>query len=352
MTTILLIEDDADLSNIVERILKLSHYNVVKSNNGSEALEILNLPSFKCGLILCDVTLLEIDGYALLQATRNIQAHKNTPFIFISGKVGQADIRKGMNLGADDYLGKPFSADDLLSTVSSRLEKAKTARDNWENLLEFESLIRDNSGLHEENEQKYFRRKILQKKDILFSEGDPAINIYYVVKGQLRISVVNDFGKEFISNIFSKGDFLAYNGLFHSTCHDGTAVANERSEVLVFRKEDFITLLTASKNVCGLFTKFLCTLLVETECRLPKMVYDSARRRVADAILMIQKKHKDEKVSCNSFPITRDVISAISGVTPETTSRNLSDFRGEKLIDFARGEMIVLDTKGLAEVKN
>ena len=122
MEKILLIEDEKTIRASVAEILSFYNYEVVVAENGKEGFE-------KCGqenpdLIICDVMMPEMDGYQLLEELKKDESF-NTPFIFLTAKVQSDDIRKGMNLGADDYVFKPFKSIDLINTVKVRLEKQK-----------------------------------------------------------------------------------------------------------------------------------------------------------------------------------------------------------------------------------
>jgi CheY-like chemotaxis protein len=121
MKTILIIEDDIVLRETTAEILELENYKVVTASNGKRGAEQarIMLPD----LILCDIMMPEMDGYELLDILSKDDKTKRIPFIFMSAKTEVKDVRKGMDLGADDYLTKPVSEELLLSAISSRLAK-------------------------------------------------------------------------------------------------------------------------------------------------------------------------------------------------------------------------------------
>ena len=121
MKTILLIEDNDDIRSNMAEILELANYKVIIAANGTQGLEIAieNKPD----LIICDIVMPLFDGYGVLHAIHHHDVLKNTPFIFLTAKTERADFRKGMELGADDYMTKPFTAADLLNAVESRIRK-------------------------------------------------------------------------------------------------------------------------------------------------------------------------------------------------------------------------------------
>src|SRR5690242_9575831 len=105
MTRILIIEDDADVRNNLAEALRLHHYQPLMAASGSKGIETAKreLPD----LILCDVTMPDLDGHAVLNTLRNEAKTARIPFVFLTGKGARSDIRAGMDRGADDYLVKP-----------------------------------------------------------------------------------------------------------------------------------------------------------------------------------------------------------------------------------------------------
>jgi two-component system sensor histidine kinase/response regulator len=121
MTTILVIEDVRTVREEIAQLLELEGYETLAAANGIEGIEMArhHLPD----VILCDVTMPDLDGYGAIEAIRREKALATTPFIFLTGRADRSDMRHGMNLGADDYITKPFTADELLTAISTRLEK-------------------------------------------------------------------------------------------------------------------------------------------------------------------------------------------------------------------------------------
>src|SRR4026208_1208342 len=126
MKKILLIEDNDNIRNTTSEILELSNYTVIVAENGKIGVEkaIEHTPD----LIICDIMMPVLDGYGVLHAVHKNEAIKNTPFIFLTAKTERGDFRKGMELGADDYITKPFNGTELLNAVDSRLKKLDLLR--------------------------------------------------------------------------------------------------------------------------------------------------------------------------------------------------------------------------------
>ena len=127
MKTVLLIEDDIVLRENTAELLELASYEVIKASNGKSGVTLAKkkLPD----IIICDIMMPELDGYGVLELLSKNKATKHIPFIFLSAKTERSDVRKGMNLGADDYITKPFTEDDLISAIESRLAKISILKD-------------------------------------------------------------------------------------------------------------------------------------------------------------------------------------------------------------------------------
>ncbi|URD50069.1 response regulator transcription factor [Chroococcidiopsis sp. CCNUC1] len=121
MKKILVIEDERLVRDNILDCLEDGGYEVVGVDNGQVGLDWAS--EHKPDLILCDVMLPELDGYEVLRSLRQEPTTALLPFVFLSAKVEKAEIRHGMNLGADDYITKPFTPDELLDTVAARLKR-------------------------------------------------------------------------------------------------------------------------------------------------------------------------------------------------------------------------------------
>ena len=121
MKKILVIEDEAETLDNLVLMLEMEGFKPLAAPNGRIGVEIAKreLPD----VILCDVSMPELDGYGVLEALRSHEATVSTPFIFLTAKGDRKDLRLGMNLGADDYLTKPASAEEVLAAIDARLER-------------------------------------------------------------------------------------------------------------------------------------------------------------------------------------------------------------------------------------
>src|SRR6185312_1287633 len=126
MKTVLLIEDNTDIRENLAEILELSNYKVFMAVDGKEgvAIALKNHPD----IVVCDIMMPVLDGYGVIHMLQKNEQTKNTPFIFLTAKAERSDLRKGMELGADDYITKPFSGTELLNAIERRLKKAEALK--------------------------------------------------------------------------------------------------------------------------------------------------------------------------------------------------------------------------------
>ena len=134
MTTILAIEDEAKIRDNIQDILELEGFTVLTAENGKVGVEFAQ--EQRPDLIVCDVSMPKLNGYDVLVALRQDPSTIEIPFIFLTANASRADIRKGMSLGADDYLTKPFTPSELLEAIATRLEKQAVMKERYRDLLE------------------------------------------------------------------------------------------------------------------------------------------------------------------------------------------------------------------------
>ena len=162
MKRILVIDDEEWLREMIHLALKQRGFDVIESSNGAEGLEKARqeLPD----LILCDINMEKVDGYLTLASLRNEAPTAAIPFILMTGLADNAGMRHGMELGADDYLAKPFTTDALYAAVEARLKKAQTVRDEAERKL---AHLRDNISLMMPHEMRTPLNGILSNAELL-----------------------------------------------------------------------------------------------------------------------------------------------------------------------------------------
>jgi CRP/FNR family transcriptional regulator, cyclic AMP receptor protein len=352
MKKILLIEDNDDLRSNTAEILQLSSYKVIEAENGKIGIE--KAIEHKPDLIICDIMMPVLDGYGVLHAVHKNDTIKNIPFIFLTAKTERTDFRKGMELGADDYITKPFTGTELLNAVDARLQKIDLLKlelspglDGLNQLMQVSSGTNTLESLTENrNVNKY------KKKQIIYSEGNHPGRLYYVLKGKVKAYKNNPDGKGLVTDLFAAGDFLGYNALLEGTAYKDTAEALEPTELAVIPGEDFEELINKNAEVANKFIQLLARNISEKKTQLLKLAYNSLRKKVADALLMLQNKYGQNDKEDFVIDINRESLATIAGTATESLIRTLSDFRAEKLIDMKSGGIIILNQKKLDGMVN
>jgi CRP-like cAMP-binding protein/FixJ family two-component response regulator len=344
---ILLIEDNMEMAENIASILELAKYNVTHAPNGKIGVDMAQRS--QPDLILCDIMMPELDGYGVLHILNKDPDTASIPFIFLTAKADKTDFRTGMNLGADDYITKPFDGVDLLKVIEMRLKKhelMKTAFGNSpQDVSAFFSKTRELKDFQRLSENRPLRS--FKKKDLIFMEGQTPSDLYFIEKGQVKTYKVNYDGKELITGIHREGEFLGFVSLLEDRAYNENAEVQEDSKITIIPKADFITLIYSSKDVARKFIKMLSNNIEEMENRLLDIAYQSVRQRVASALLKMNERfsgiNKDGLIT-----IARKDISSIVGTATESLNRTLADFKDEGLIEIS-GEGLKLVDAGRLE---
>jgi CRP-like cAMP-binding protein/CheY-like chemotaxis protein len=354
MKTILLIEDNIDVRENTAEILELANYKVLTAENGKKGVELAkaNNPD----LIICDIMMPELDGYGVLHVLSKSEQTASIPFIFLTAKTEKSDVRKGMNLGADDYLTKPFDDLELLDAVEIRLKKNELIKKNSnvtiDNIHEIATQAR---GFKELEELISDQRRInkYKKKQILYSEGNNSTSLFFVIKGKVKTYKTNEDGREYIVGLHKDGDFIGYLNLLEEALYSDSAMVMEEAEVCVIPKQEFFALLFSNRDIAEKFIKMLSSDVLESEDRLLKLAYNSVRKRVSESLLLLQKNYqKENDKSKFSMPVSREDLASITGASKETVIRTLSDFKEEGLIDISGSTITILNDAKLKNMRN
>ena len=343
---ILLIEDNPEVRDNTNEILELAGYNVVTAPNGKVGVELAQKET--PDLIICDIMMPELDGYGVLHILNKSTETAGIPFIFLTAKTEKTDIRKGMNLGADDYLTKPFDDTDLLNAIEARLRKAVMQQQLYETTPEgLDNFISDaKKVLNLKDLCKDKKVKVLKKKAELFSEGDAPSNIFFLKSGSIKVYQSHPDGKELITNIYNANDFFGFEPILEGNNYQESAVAMQDSEVITIPKHDFTTLLQSHPDVSKGFIALLCKKVAEKEKQLLNLAYNSVRQRTADALLKVRTL----KDSADNIQISREDLAKMVGTASESVIRVLSDFKDEGLIEIEGGKIKIMQPAKLEKV--
>lgn len=346
---ILIIEDhDSIRGNIVE-ILEMAQYTVFEADNGKIGVEMAlkHIPD----IILCDIMMPELDGYGVLYMLNKYAETSSIPFIFLTAKAEHNDLRKGMEMGADDYLTKPFDDIELLNAIEVRLrKKAYLQLQNKNTTEEFKVLVSKTDGLAE------FAKIIaghknheFRKNHVLYYEGDHGRGLYLIIQGKVKTIKLSQDGRELMTGMYSVGDYLGISAILSKSTYTDTATTIEESILCLIPLEEIEKVINLYPEVARKFIHLLSRDNQEKEEQLLQLAYDSVRKKMAGAILRL---YHQQIIKKDFFTIAREDLAAMACMATETVSRTLSDFHNEKLIDREGISITVLDLERLAKMKN
>lgn len=352
MKKILLIEDNKDVRENTAEILELAQYSVITAKNGKEGVELAQKQ--KPDLIICDIMMPVLDGHGTLHLLSKNEETSSIPFIFLTAKAERSDFRKGMEMGADDYLTKPFDDVELLNAIESRLKKNNILKreftKNMEGINDFINEAKGIESLKKLSEERDIR--IYKKKDDIYKEGSYPKGIYFVNKGKVKTYQTNELGKELITELHKEGDFFGYLSLLQDEKYTSSATALEDSEIYMIPKEDFFSLIYKNSEVSRKFIEMLSNNLRENEKQLVKLAYNSVRKRVAEALVKLSDTYKKDGEQKFSMNVSREDLANLVGTATETVIRTLSDFKEDKLIEVSGGTITILNYEKLAKMRN
>lgn len=350
MKKILLIEDDRVMRENTAEMLELSEFKVITAENGKYGVELAKTES--PDLIICDVMMPELDGHGVLYLLSKDPQTASIPFIFLTAKTERSDIRQGMEMGADDYLTKPFEEQELLNAVNSRLRRVEAFTALHSNDVHgLNAFIDEARAIKElENLSKDRKARRFAKRDSIYFEGDEPLSLYFVASGKVKTFKMNEDGKEYTVGLHGPGEFLGYVPLLMDTGHDVSATALEDTELHVIPKEDFISLVHRNHDVSMRFIKMLSNNLAEKERQLLELAYNSVRQRVAEALLQLSAKYRKEGEERFSISISRNDLASMVGTATESLIRTLSDLKDEGMVSMKGSLISIEDEKALKRV--
>jgi CRP/FNR family cyclic AMP-dependent transcriptional regulator len=298
-------------------------------------------------LIVCDIMMPILDGYGVLHLLNKHIETYGISFIFLTAKAEKGDLRKGMELGADDYLTKPFEAIELLNAIAIRLRKAQSIKEHAaksnEDISVFINDVNKSGNLKlTSDERELYNYK---KKQVLYTREQRPKAVHYIKSGKIKPYKTNEDGKELITNIYSSGDFFGYSYILEKVNYKENAQALEDSEIMLIPKDDFITLISRDSQVAKQFIKIIAHNMIDKEEHLLNLAYNSLRKKVAYELLQIFDKFKKENQA--AINLSRGNLAQIAGIATESLIRTLSEFKTEKLIDIQGSTIIILNENKL-----
>lgn len=325
---ILVIEDNIDIRENIVELLSLSGFDTIEAVDGREGAKfaLQELPD----LILCDIMMPGLDGYGVLHILSKHRETHNIPFIFLTAKAEKSDMRKGMTLGADDYITKPFDETDLLTAIENRLKKSANNQpfDNGREDL-FEKIFEKNKQI-----------KSYDKKEYFYREEDTPRKLFFIHEGKVKISKINKDGREVVLELYGKGDFFGYWGILEDRLYNENAQALENCVIYEIPMEDFKALLRTNTTVSASFLKLLSNNMLIKEDKIIELAYESVRKRIANSILAINDVYGNDDLS---FKVSRELIASMAGTTIPTTIRMITEFKNAGLINTSASLIQIVD---------
>lgn len=348
MRSVLVIEDNNDIRENTSEILSLAGYKTFSAENGKKGVELALKE--KPDLIVCDIMMPELDGYGVLHLLKKNEDTQHIPFIFLTAKTERSDLRKGMEMGADDYITKPFEDIELLNAIETRLKKTDVLKNQYSSSAAgVNQFIRDvkQTGLMTQLADQYNNESYVRKQ-IIYQEGKRPRFLYYLMKGKVKCFKNHEDGKEYITDLLSEGDFIGYKAIIEDKNYDDNAVVLEDAEILQIPTDDFQHMLYGDLNIATKFIRIITQNVKDKEERLLNLAYSSLRKRVAKALVDIHSKFNSQNTR-NPIEISRDDIAHYVGTATESLIRTLSDFKAEKLIEVKEGKIVIVN---LDKLKN
>jgi DNA-binding response OmpR family regulator len=349
MKTILLIEDNNDIRELTAELLGLSGYLVQQAENGKIGVEM----AFKSppDLVICDIMMPVLDGFGVLHIFHQNESLQTVPFIFLTAKTERIDFRKGMEMGADDYITKPFSEIELLNAIERRLKRSNQLS-HGQNTKERLNELFDDTKAQTELQNLIVNKKPVhyRKKQLIFAEGDAANRVFLILKGKVKTFRSNEYGKNYTTSIYSEGQYFGHLAMIENLSQPDFAEALEDTDLLAINKAAFMELLYRNQHVAARFIKLLANDVLHKEEMLAAMAYNSLRKRIADTLVQLHKKYSNA-VNVLDIRISREDLASIVGTATESLIRILSEFKHDHLIDLQASEITILNLEKLTKLR-
>jgi DNA-binding response OmpR family regulator len=350
MKKVLLIEDDAVVRENTAELLELANYKVITAANGK--IGVAEAKKHLPDIIICDIMMPELNGYGVLQILSKEKTTKQIPFVFLSAKTEHKDVRKGMDLGADDYITKPFDESEIFSAIESRLAKVAIFNENNNPENDTEINLIENEIKSLDQLKNYFTDNVeefsFSPGEMIYHEGDNSNYVYLIYNGVVKTYKIDEQGKELITSINKDDDFFGFTSFTHNIPYQESAAAIEETKAFRLTKTELQNILEKNHNVNLELIDYLSDNVTEIKEHLLEMAYSSVRKKTASTILLFSKKIK--KTQEDNPKISRSDLASIAGIATETFIRTLSDFKKEGIIDIEGRNIKIINIEKLKKV--
>jgi CRP-like cAMP-binding protein len=340
---ILLIEEDAILRKNTAEILGLANYEVITAENGKLGIE--KAIKSKPDLVLSDIPMNDLDGYGVLQILRKNRELKNTPFIFMSAKTKHSDVRKGMDLGASDYITIPIDKSELLSAIEARLKFGEISN----NLNNEDNTAKDHNEIDIESLDQLFAYKEKYdygKGSTIYCEGNSSNHIFYLIKGEIKTFKNNEYGKELITRIYKRKSIFGLTTLLKNKPYNENASALIDTSLIKITKKEFLDAVKENPRLSINVIDLLVDKLEKLKTHLIHLAYDSVRKKTAEILYELYIDGGSEIIK-----ISRKNLANLVGIAKESLIRTLTELKEEKIIKTKRKSIKIIDPKKLKLIK-
>lgn len=350
MKKVLLIEDDLIVRENTAELLELANYNVFTAADGKIGVDkaIEELPD----IIICDIMMPELNGYQVLDILSKTIATQHIPFVFLSAKTEYGDIRKGMDMGADDYLSKPFNESELISAIESRLAKVALLNENSDLKSVIQSFNNYDNLKTIDQLKNYFtdngEEVTFELDETIYREGDNSNYIFLIYKGIVKTSKIDEQGKELITALHKGDDFFGLTSLSHNKPYKESAIALEKTEVFRLVKSKFKDILIKNHALTLELIDYLTDSVMEIKDQLLQMAYSSVRKKTANTILQFTKRIKRHPE--DGIRISRSDLASVAGIATETFIRALTSLKKDGIIEIEGRNIKIKDIEMLRHV--
>lgn len=346
MKKILLIEDDKTLRENTAELLEISgYYEIITAENGKVGVSkaLTELPD----LVVCDIMMPELDGYGVLETLSKNASSQYIPFIFLSAKTERSDIRKGMNLGADDYITKPFTEEELTDAIESRLAKSLILK---ERRAQNKVPKANDNTLRSLNDLKNFfddngTSFVFNDEEIIYNEGDNSNYVFLVAKGGVKCSKLNEQGKNLTTSLYKEDDLFGYTSFSQNLPYKETAIAIGTTDLIGIKKSELTTILKENHKVVLELVDLLSDNLKGVKEQLLDMAYNSVHKKTANTLLKFAEKINRRPE--DPIKISRHDLASVAGIATETLIRSISKLKKEGLIAIEGRNIKILDIEAL-----
>ena len=338
IASILIVDDDKRNLIAMQELLQCLGQNLVLADSGEAALRCVLKDDF--AVILLDARMPGIDGFETARLIRERQRSRHTPIIFVTAaRDDLGSMFRGYEVGAVDYIVKPLIPEVLKSKISVFInlhaKNAALVKEIAEHKPKQASHFDVQAFLAKVAEGKSI--STYQKKQVVFAQGDLADSISYIQKGQIKLTVVSEHGKQAIVAVLGAGDFLGEGCLAGQPLRMTTATALTEASVVSVEKSAMMRTLHSEPSLSELFMSYLLARNIRIEEDLVDQILNSSEKRLARVLLLLAGFGKKGKPAAVLPKISQETLAEMVGTTRPRVNFFMNKFKKLGFIEFKEG---------------